>query len=66
VYPSETNASLGCSKGFIDKKTAEKMRKEEEKIREVAMAMEKEELNQAKAAQSGDAKQSVALLVRLF
>jgi len=41
------------------------MRKEEEKIKEVAKAMEKEERKQAKTAQSGDAKQSVALLFRL-
>ena len=60
---SETNTCLGCSKGFIDEKTAEKMRKEEEKIKETAKAMEKEERKQAKAAQSGDTKQSVALLI---
>jgi hypothetical protein len=41
------------------------MRKEEEKIEEMAKAMENEERKQAKAAQSGDTKQSVALLVRL-
>ena len=65
MYPSETNLCLGYSKGFIDEKTAEKMRKEEEKIREMAKAMEKEEHQQAKAARSGDTKQSVALLSRL-
>ena len=43
---------------------AEKMRKEEEKIKEMAKAMENEEREQAKAAaQSGDTKQSVVLLV---
>ena len=40
------------------------MRKEEEKIKETAMAMENQERKQAKAAaQSGDTKQSVVLLV---
>jgi len=43
------------------------MRKEEEKIKEMAKAMENEERKQAKAAaQSGDTKQSVALLVCLY
>ena len=65
MYPSETNVCFGYSKGFIDEKTAEKMRKEEAKIREVAKAMEKEEHQQAKAAKSGDTKQSVALLAHL-
>jgi hypothetical protein len=65
VDPPEPNPSLGCSKGFVDEKTAEKMRKEEEKIKEVAKAMENEERKQAKAARLGDTKQSVALFVRL-
>ncbi len=41
------------------------MRKEDEKIREVAKAMENEERQQAKAAQSGDTKRSVAMPARL-
>ena len=41
------------------------MRKEEGKIREMAKAMEKEELQQVKAAQSGDTKRSVAMSARL-
>lgn len=65
MYLSETNDCLGYSKGFLDEKTAEKMRKEEEKIREMAKAMEKEEHQQAKAAKSGDTKQSVASLACL-
>jgi hypothetical protein len=67
VHPSETNACLGCSKGFIDEKTAEKMRKEEEKIVEMAKAMENKERKQvtAQAPQSGDTKQLVAFFDRL-
>ena len=41
------------------------MRKEDQKIREMAKAMENEERQQAKAAQSGDTKRSVAMSARL-
>jgi hypothetical protein len=64
--PLETNTFLARSKGFIDEKTAEKMRKEEEKIKEMAKAMEKEERKQANAAQSGDTQRSVTPLVYLY